>query len=126
MNEADLKVKRLLTERGAGHPQNLNTLLYASRSIRGRGLKQISLVNKVTKLKAALRLATSDDSRLQAVAQFQQIKENKGSRSISKDARRHAMDMALELELREEKPTLSMKTRKVGLTLCLTPTARRR
>ena len=50
------------------------------------------------------------DSRLQAVAQFQQIEENKGRRSIFNDARRHAMDMPLDLELGEEKPTLSMKT----------------
>ena len=110
LNEADLKVKRLLTERGARHPQHLNTLLYASRSIGGLGLKQISSVYKETKIKAALRLATSNDSRLQAVAQFQQIKENKGRRSIFKDARRHAIDMALDLELGEDKPTLSMKT----------------
>ena len=110
LNEADLKVKRLLTERGARHPQHLNTLLYACRSIGGRDLKQISSVYKETKIKAALRLATSNDSRLQAVPQFQQIKENKGRRSIFKDARRQAMDMALDLELGEDKPTLSMKT----------------
>ena len=61
-------------------------------------------------LRCKKELATSNDSRLQAVAQFQQIKENKGRRSIFKDARRHAMDMALDLELGEDKPTLSMKT----------------
>ena len=110
LNEADLKIKRLLTERGARHPQHLNTLWYASRSIGGRGLKQICSVYKETKIKAALRLATSNDSRLQAVAQFQQIKENKGRRSIFKDARRYAMDMALVLELGDDKPTLSIKT----------------
>ena len=55
-------------------------------------------------------MATSNDSRLQAVAQFQQIKENKGRRSIFKDARSHAVYMALDLELGEDKPTLSMKT----------------
>ena len=110
LNEADLKVKRLLTERGARHPQHLNTMLHASRSIGRRGLKQISSVYKETKIKAALRLTTSNDSRLQAVAQFQQIKENKGRRSIFKDARRHAMEMALDLELGEDKRTLSMKT----------------
>ena len=109
LNEADLKVKRLLTERGARHPQHLNTLLYASRSIGGWGLKQISSVYKETKIKAALRLATNDNSRLQAVAQFQQIKENRGRRSNFKDARRHAMNIALDLELGEDKPTLSMK-----------------
>ena len=110
LNEADLEVKRLLTERGAQHPQHLNTLLYASRSIGGWGLKQVSSVYKETKIKAALRLSLLNDSRLQAVAQFQQIKENEGRRSIFKDARRHAMDMALNLELGEDKPTLSMKT----------------
>ena len=113
LSEADLKVKRLLTERSARYPQHLNTLLYASRSIGGRGLKQISSAYKETKIKAELRLATSNESRLQAVTQFQQIKENKGRRSIFKDTRRHAMDMALDLELGEDKPTLSMKTTEV-------------
>ena len=46
LNEVDLKIKRLLTERGARHPQHLNSLLYASRSIGGRGLKQIASVCK--------------------------------------------------------------------------------
>ena len=39
LTEVDLKMKCLLTERGAHHPQHLNTLLYARRSVGGRGLK---------------------------------------------------------------------------------------
>ena len=74
LNKIDLKIKRLLTERGARHPQHLNTLLYAARSLGGRGLKQISTTYKETKIKAAIRLATSDDPKLQAVRQFQVIK----------------------------------------------------
>ena len=57
LNEIDLKIKRLLTERGARHPQHLNNLLYAARSLGGRGLKQISTTYKETKIKAAIRLA---------------------------------------------------------------------
>ena len=68
LNGVDMKIKRLLTERGARHPQHLNSLLYASRSIGGRGLKQIASVFKETKIKTALRLATSADLKLQAVA----------------------------------------------------------
>ena len=74
LNEIDLKIKRLLTERGARHPQHLNTLLSSARSLGGRGLKQISTTYKETKIKAATRLATSDDPKLQAVRQFQVIK----------------------------------------------------
>ena len=81
LNKVDLKIKRLLTERGARHPQHLNSLLYTSRSIGGRGLKQIASVFKETN-KTALRLATSADLKLQAVAKLQQVKEGKGRRSI--------------------------------------------
>ena len=109
LNEVDMKIKRLLTERGARHPQHLNSLLYASRSIGGRGLKQIASVFKETKIKTALRLATSANLKLQAVAKFQQVKEGKGRRSILKDARKYAIDLGLDLELGDE-PTLSLKT----------------
>ena len=109
LNEVDLKIKRLLTERGAKHPKHLNSLLYASRSIGRRGLKQIASVFKETKIKTTLRLVTSADLKLQAVAKFQQVKEGKGRRSILKDARKYAIDLGLVLELGDE-PTLSLKT----------------
>ena len=109
LNEVDLKIKHLLAERGARHSQHLNSLLYASRSIGGRGLKQIASVFKETKIKTALRLATSANLKLQAVAKFQQVKEGKGRRSILKDARKYAIDLGPDLELGDE-PTLSLKT----------------
>ena len=109
LNKVDLKIKRLLTERGARHQQHLNSLLYASRSIGGRGLKQIASVFKETKIKTALRLATSADLKLQAVAKLQQVKEGKGRRSILKDARKYVIDLGPDLELGDE-PTLSLKT----------------
>ena len=109
LNEVDLKIKLLLTERGARHPQHLNSLLYASRSIGGRGLKQIASVFKETKIKTALRLATSADLKLQDVAKLQQIKEGKGRRSILKDGRKYAIDLGLDSKLGDER-TLSLKT----------------
>ena len=42
ISEVDLKIKRLLTEREVKHPQRLNTLIYASRSVGGRGLKEVT------------------------------------------------------------------------------------
>ena len=109
INEVDLKIKRLLTERRARHPQYLNTLLYGARSIGGRGLKQVSTMYKETKIKDTIRLATSNDPKLQAVRQFQEIKEKKGRKSILKDARKYAKNMGLDLEMRDD-PTLSMRT----------------
>ena len=84
-------------------------MLYGARSIGGRGLKQVSTIYKETKIKAAIRLATSHDPKLQAVRQFQEIKEKKGRRSILKDARKYAMDMGLDLEMGDD-PKLSMRT----------------
>ena len=109
LNEIGLKIKRLLTERGTRHPQHLNTLLYAARSLGGRGLNQISTTYKETKIKAAIRLATSDDPKLQAVRQFQVIKEKKGRRSILKDARKYAIDMELQFEMGDD-PMLSLRS----------------
>ena len=45
LSEVDLKIKRLLTEREVRHPQHLNTLLYASRSVGGRGLKEVTNID---------------------------------------------------------------------------------
>ena len=45
LSEVDLKIKRLLTEREVRHPQHLNTLLYASRSVGGLGLKEVTNVD---------------------------------------------------------------------------------
>ena len=54
--EVDLKIRRLLTEREARHPQYLSTLLYALRTVGGRGLKEVTTTNKETRVKAALRI----------------------------------------------------------------------
>lgn len=102
LKEVDLKIKRLLTERGARHPQHLNTQLYARRSVGGRGLKELSTIYKETKIKTALRIESSKDPKLQAVARFQRVKESKGRRSIFKDAKRHARELILDLELGDE------------------------
>ena len=84
-------------------------MLYAARSVGGRGLKQISTIYKETKIKAEIRLATSDDPKQQAVRQFQVIKDRKGIRSIPKDARRYAIDMELDLEMGDD-PLLSLRS----------------
>ena len=100
LTEVNLKIKRLLTERGARHPQHPNTLLYARRSTGGRGLKEVSTIYKETKLKTALRIESSiKDPKLQAAARFQRVKESKEMRSIFKDAKRHARELKLDLEL---------------------------
>ena len=52
-------------------------------------------------------MATSDDPKLQAVRQFQVIKEKKGRRSILKDAKKYAIDMELQLEMGDG-PMLSL------------------
>ena len=45
LSEVDLKIKRFLTEREVRHPQHLNTLLYASRSVGDRGLKEVTNID---------------------------------------------------------------------------------
>ena len=45
LSEVDFKIKRLLTEREVRHPKRLNTLLYASRSVGGRELKEMANID---------------------------------------------------------------------------------
>ena len=45
LSEVDLKIKRLFTEREVRHPQRLNTLLYASRSVDGRAIKEVTNID---------------------------------------------------------------------------------
>ena len=45
LSEVDLKIKRLSTEREVRHPQRLNTLLYESCSVGGRGLKEVTNID---------------------------------------------------------------------------------
>ena len=51
LNEVYLKIKRLLTERGARHPRHLNSLLYASRSIGGAASSKSPRSSKRLKLR---------------------------------------------------------------------------
>ena len=45
LSDVDLKIKRLLTQTEVRHSQRLNTLLYASRSVGGRGLKEVTKID---------------------------------------------------------------------------------
>ena len=45
LSEVDLEIKRLLAEREVRHLQRLNTLLYASRSVGGRRLKEVTNID---------------------------------------------------------------------------------
>ena len=108
LNEVELKISCLLTKKGARHPQHLNTLLYASRLIGGRGLRELTNIYKI-KIKSALRITTSKYPKLQAVAQFQQAEEVKDRRSMLKDTKKCAVDMKMILELAND-PRLSFET----------------
>ena len=72
LKEVDLKIRRLLTDRGARHPQYLSTLLYPPRTVGGRGLKEVTITTtyKETRIKAALRITASKDPKLRAMTTF--------------------------------------------------------
>ena len=108
LNEVELKIKCLVTKKGARHPQHLNTLLYASRLIGSRGLRELTNIYKI-KIKSALRITTSKCPKLQAVAQFQQAEELKDRRSMLKVTNKCAVDMRMILELANH-PILSFET----------------
>ena len=119
LNEVELKIKCLLTKKGARHPQHLNILLYASRLIGGRGLREMTNIYKI-KIKSALRITTSKYPKLQAVAQFQQAEEVKDRRSMLKDTKKCAVDMKMILELAND-PRLSFETTERRIYIALRP-----
>ena len=45
LSEVDLEIKRLLAEKEVRYLQRLNTLLYASRSVGGRRLKEVTNID---------------------------------------------------------------------------------
>ena len=45
LSDVDLKIKRLLTQTEVRHSQRLNTLLYESRSVGDRGLKEVTNID---------------------------------------------------------------------------------
>ena len=99
LQKVNLKIRRLLTDRGARHPQYLNTLLYPPRAVGGRGLKEVATTYKETRIKAALRITASKDPKLRAMTTFQQAKESKGRRSNLKDTKKYVTELKLILEL---------------------------
>ena len=99
LKEVNLKIRRLLTDRGARHPQYINTLLYPPRTVGGRGLKEVTTTYKEIRIMAALRITASKDPKLRAMAIFQQVKESKGRRSKLKDAKKYVTELKLILEL---------------------------
>ena len=125
LNEVELKIKCLLTKKGARHPQHLNTLLYASRLIGGRGLRELTNIYKI-KIKSALRITTSKYPKLQAVGQFQQAEEVKEWRSMLKDTKKCAVDTEDDLRASKWSQTFIWNNRKADLHCPQTETLRKR
>ena len=66
------------------HNSESNPTLYLSPDLGGRGLKEIEIPYKVTKIKTAHYTTTSKDPDIEVVRTFQDVKEAKKSRSVIK------------------------------------------
>ena len=66
-----------------------STLLYLPRVLGGRGLKSVGKEYKQTKIKAVVRLYRNEDPAMEVVRQFDERSEEKGRRSMVKDAKKH-------------------------------------
>ena len=76
LSEVDLKIKRVLTEREVRHPQHLNTLLYTSRSVGGRGLKEVANIDQQRNQEQVS--FKNERFQIAAVVRFQEDKEVEG------------------------------------------------
>ena len=102
LQELDREVRKILTDNGARHPGTSVPLLYMPRSMGGRGLKSVDDEYIETKIKTAVHLYSSDDSRMQAVAEIDQQRGKKGRRSIMKDAEKCAAKLGIQVNNNRE------------------------
>ena len=56
LQRLDRESRKIMVENGGKHPLGTSDLLYLPRKVEGRGFKSIEAENKLTKVKAAVRL----------------------------------------------------------------------
>ena len=96
LQELDRKTRGIIAQNKGKHNHESNSMLYLSPDFGGRGLKELEVQYKATKIKIAHYITTSNDPHIEIVRTFQDAKEVKKSRSVIKDAKTYAQQLNLE------------------------------
>ena len=80
----------IIAQNKGKHNSESNLTLYLSPDLGGRGLKEIEIQYKVTKIKTTHYITTRKDPHIEVVRTFLKVKEAKKSRSGIKDAKTYA------------------------------------
>ena len=86
MREFDTLLRKIMNEVHSKYSLQLNESLYLPRSQGGRGLKNFENLYKKNRIKAAMYILTTTDSRIAKVKEFDQIRMKENKSSITKDA----------------------------------------
>ena len=100
-------------ENGGNHPKGSTAILYMSRKLGGRGLKSVENEYKNTKIKAAVKLYCNADPTMTAVRSFEELAVQNGRHSFTKDAKKYADELDLQLWLNLPNPTAVADGKKV-------------
>ena len=73
--------------------------MYLPRKLGGRVLKALEEEYKLTKIKAAVKLYSNQDSVMQVDKRYEEKAEGRGLRVLIEDAKNNAQELGLELNL---------------------------
>ena len=98
----DRRTRQVINDNGCKHRQESLPLFYLQTSNGSKGQTEIEILYKTTKIKLAHYITCSTDPHVQLVRTYQDAKEEKSLRSIIKDARTFATQLALEITFNAE------------------------
>ena len=100
-------------ENGGNHLKGSTAILYMFRKFGGRCLKSVENEYKSTKIKAAVKLYYNADPTMAAVRSFEELAIQNGRHSFTKDAKKYAEELDLQLWLNLPNPTAVADGKKV-------------
>ena len=92
LRKIDQLIRDILNNVKAKYKLQSNASLYIPRGKGGRGLRNLEITYKRTKIAAAMNLLTRADPRIQLVREFERIRMEKGKSSILADAVKYAKE----------------------------------
>ena len=107
LKQLDRECRKIIQEYGGLHVSESTKVMYLPTKEGGRGLKEVEMTYKVTKIKTANYIIHSQDPRIQLVKRFEERKATKGLKSVLKDAKKYAEELDVAFTYDETKTTLT-------------------
>ena len=107
LKQLDRECRKIIQEYGGLHVSESTKAMYLPTKEGGRGLKEVEMTYKVTKIKTANYIIHSQDPRIQLVKRFEERKATKGLKSVLKDAKKYTEELDVAFTYDETKTTLT-------------------